>query len=409
MERIILHCDCNSFYASVESALNPELKNVPMAVGGSEDARHGIILAKNELAKKYGVKTAETIWQAKRKCPELIIVPPHHKLYEEYSKRVNAIYKEYTDLVEPFGIDESWLDVTKSQALFGDGKTIADTIRKRIKEEIGITVSVGVSFNKVFAKLGSDYKKPDATTIISRENFKEIVYPLPVTDLLFAGRKTALQLEKLNIKTIGDLANTDRDKISKILGKPGEMLVDYARGEDEAEVTSVNDEHELKSVGNGITFRHDLLGDEQIKQGIHILSESVATRMKKYGVKCQTLRVQVKGTDFKTVSKQKGFDIPTNLEKTIREESFELISELWDFKKPIRAITITGARLIYDDEGTQLSLIDSNETDEKRENLEDTIINLRKRFGFNSIKTADVLENDIVLSDTHVNTNKKED
>lgn len=407
MEKTILHCDCNSFFASVECTLYPELKNVPMAVGGSEDARHGIILAKNEHAKKFGVKTAETIWQAKRKCPELIVVPPHHNLYEEYSKKVNAIYKEYTDLVEPFGIDESWLDVTKSYALFGDGKTIADTIRKRVKEELGITVSVGVSFNKVFAKLGSDYKKPDATTVISKENFREIVYPLSVDALLFAGRKTAVQLEKMNIRTIGDLACADKDEISKILGKPGEMLVEYARGEDESEVASVNDEHELKSVGNGITFRHDLVGEDEIKQGIHILSESVAGRMKRYGVKCQTLRVQVKGKDFKTVSKQKSLDTPTNLEKTIREESFELISELWNFKKPIRAITITGAKLLYDCEGVQLSFVDENKESEKRDTLEDTIINLRKKYGFNSVKTADILENDIILSDTHVNTDKK--
>lgn len=406
MERTILHCDCNSFFASVECTLNPELKNVPMAVGGSEDARHGIILAKNELAKKYGVKTAETIWQAKRKCPELVIVPPHHDLYEEYSKKVNAIYREYTDLVEPFGIDESWLDVTKSRTLFGDGKNIADILRKRIKEELGITISVGVSFNKVFAKLGSDYKKPDATTVISKDNFEKIVYPLPVTDLLFAGKKTAIQLEKLGIKTIGDLARSDKEQIFAILGKSGEMLVEYARGEDDSEVTSVNDEHELKSVGNGITFRHDLVGEDEIKQGIHILSESVAVRMKKYGVKCQTLRVQIKDAKFKTVSKQKVLDSATNLEKVIREESFVLISELWDFKNPIRSITITGTKLINEHESMQISFLDEEEN-EKRDSLEETIINLREKYGFNSVKTADILENDIILSDTHVNTDKK--
>ena len=379
MERTILHCDCNSFFASVECTLYPELKNVPMAVGGSEDARHGIILAKNEHAKKFGVKTAETIWQAKRKCPELVVVPPHHDLYEEYSEKVNAIYREYTDLVEPFGIDESWLDVTKSHALFGDGKTIADTIRKKVREELGITISVGVSFNKVFAKLGSDYKKPDATTVISRENFKEIVYPLPVADLLFAGRKTAVHLEKMNIRTIGDLARADKNMISKKLGKAGEMLVEYARGEDDSEVASVNEEHELKSVGNGITFRHDLVGEIEAKQGIHILSESVASRMKRYGVKCQTLRVQIKSADFKTISKQKTLDVPTNLEKNIREEAFILVSELWDFKNPIRAITITGAKLIYEEEGKQLSLIEESVETEKRDILEETIISLRNK------------------------------
>ena len=402
MDRTILHCDCNGFYASCECAQNPKLKSVPMAVGGSVDARHGIILAKNELAKKYNVKTAETIWQAKRKCPELVIVPPRHELYEQYSKRVNDIYKEYTDMVEPFGIDESWLDVTGSCALFGDGKTIADTLRKRIKEELGITISVGVSFNKVFAKLGSDYKKPDATTVITRENFKEIVFPLPVCDMLYVGKKTAMQLEKLNIKTIGDLANASKETIVKILGKNGEMLYDYARGEDESPVKVVTDEKELKSVGNGITFRHDLLGEEQIKQGIHLLSESVAARMKRYNVKCNIVRIQIKGPDFKTVSRQRGLDAPTNLEKNLRDTSYELLCEVWDLKKPIRALTITGANLVYDSNGIQMSFFDSEPCNEKRKNLEKTIIDLRKKYGFNSVKTADVLDSEIVVTDTHI-------
>ena len=188
MDRTILHCDCNGFYASVECYFHPELKKVPMAVCGDPESRHGIILAKNELAKGYGVITAETVWQAKRKCPSLVLVPPRRKDYVAFSRRINAIYQEYTDLVEPFGIDESWLDVTASRRLFGDGKTIADTLRRRIREEVGVTISVGVSFNKVFAKLGSDYQKPDATTIIDRENFRQIVWPLPVEALLFVGK-----------------------------------------------------------------------------------------------------------------------------------------------------------------------------------------------------------------------------
>lgn len=409
MDRTILHCDCNGFYASVECALNPELKNVPMAVGGSAEERHGIILAKNELAKKYNIKTAETLWQAKRKCPELVIVPPHHDLYEEYSKRVNDIYKEYTDLVEPFGIDESWLDVTASRALFGDGETIANILRERIKKEIGITISVGVSFNKVFAKLGSDYKKPDATTLITRENFKEIVYPLPVTDMLYAGRKTAVHLQKLGIKTIGDLANTDKEVLRKTLGKNGEMLSEYARGEDTDPVKSVTDDTEIKSVGNGLTFKQDLLGEEQIKKGIHIITESVATRMKRYGVKCNTLRIQIKGTDFKTISRQRGLDAPTNLEKTIRDVAYELLCEVWDLKKPVRALSIAGANLIHDNSGTQISLLDEDVSDEKRENLEETIRSLRKRYGFNSVKTADVMDREVDVSETHIRSQRRKD
>ncbi len=409
MDRTILHCDCNGFYASVECAISPELKNVPMAVGGSAEDRHGIILAKNELAKKYNIKTAETLWQARRKCPELVIVPPHHDLYEQYSKRVNDIYKEYTDLVEPFGIDESWLDVTNSRALFGNGETIANILRERIKKEIGITISVGVSFNKVFAKLGSDYKKPDATTVITRENFKEIVYPLPVTDMLYAGRKTAVQLEKLGIKTIGDLADTDRDILRKALGKNGEQLSEFARGEDTDPVKSVTDETEMKSIGNGLTFKQDLVGKEQIKRGIHIITESVATRMKRYGVKCKTLRVQIKGTDFKTVSRQRGLDTPTNLEKTIRDVAYELLCDVWDIKKPVRALSIAGANLIHDNSGSQISLFEEDINDEKRENLEETIRSLRRRYGFNSVKTADVMDREVDVSETHIRSQRRKD
>lgn len=401
MERTILHCDCNGFYASCECALNPQLNNVPMAVGGNEENRHGIILAKNELAKKYNIKTAETIWQAKKKCPDLVIVPPHHDLYEEYSKKVNDIYKEYTDLVEPFGIDESWLDVTGSYELFGDGKTIADILRKRVKEELGITISVGVSFNKVFAKLGSDYKKPDATTVITKNNFKEIVYHLPVDNLLFVGRKTVVQLEKLNIKTIGDLASADRELIQKLLGKNGEMLITYARGEDESPVKVYDEDKDLKSIGNGITFRHDLVGEEQIKQGIHMLSESVSSRMKRHKVKCTTIRIQIKGTDFKTVSRQRAIDTPTNLEKALRDVSYELLCEIWDVNKPIRALTITGANLVSDSTGEQITLFEE-ETFEKRENLENTIKDLRKKYGFNAVKTADILENDLIITENHI-------
>ncbi len=401
MDRTILHCDCNGFYASCECAISPELKDVPMAVGGDVEARHGIILAKNELAKKYNVKTAETIWEAKKKCPKLVVVAPHHDLYEEYSKKVNSIYREYTDLVEPFGIDESWLDVTGSRALFGDGRQIADKLRYRIKEELGITISVGVSFNKVFAKLGSDYKKPDATTVITRENFKDIVYPLPVSELLFAGKKTAMQLKKLNIITIGDLASCDSEKVLKLLGKNGEMLISYARGEDESPVKKFENDKELKSAGNGITFRSDLYGEEQIKQGIHLLSESVAMKMKRQNVKCTTIRIQIKGADFKTVSRQRAIDVPTNLEKVLRDVSYELLCEVWDMTKPIRAITITGANLVSDTAGVQMNFFDE-ESDEKRENLEETIKNLRKKYGFNSVKTADILENDISLSESHI-------
>ena len=251
-ERVVLHCDCNSFFASVETALHPEYAGVPMAVCGSTEDRHGIVLAKNELAKKYGIKTAETVYSAKKKCPELVIASPHYDKYSEYSAMVNAIYAKYTDMIEPFGIDESWLDVTASQKLFGTGEEIAELIRREVKETIGITVSIGVSFNKVFAKLGSDYKKPDAITVINHKNFRDIVFPLPVGDLLFIGKKTEIALASMGIKTIGDLAAASPELLRMRLGKAGEMIYHYARGEDESPVSVVREA--AKSVGNGFTF-----------------------------------------------------------------------------------------------------------------------------------------------------------
>ena len=233
MERIILHCDLNCFFASVELLSHPDLRHLPVAVCGDPSSRHGIILAKNEPAKRCGVQTAETIWQAKKKCPSLVLLPPHHDRYRVYSKQVNAIYEQYTDLVEPFGIDESWLDVTGSLHLFGgDAAALADTLRHRVREELGLTLSVGVSFNKVFAKLGSDYKKPDATTVISRENWKEIVWPLPVGDLLFVGGAARKLLAQYGVKTIGDLAACPTDMLESLMGKLGTQLHEYACGLD---------------------------------------------------------------------------------------------------------------------------------------------------------------------------------
>lgn len=229
MDRVILHCDLNSFYASVELLNRPELRRLPVAVCGDPASRHGIILAKNDPAKRFGVQTAETIWQARKKCPELILLPPHHRLYREYSRRVNAVYDEYTDLVEPFGIDESWLDVTNTLHLFGmEAPALADALRRRVRKELGLTLSVGVSFNKVFAKLGSDYKKPDATTVISRENWRELVWPLPAGDMLYVGRAAGRLLGQYGVGTIGELAACRRETLEELMGKLGGQLHDLS-------------------------------------------------------------------------------------------------------------------------------------------------------------------------------------
>ncbi len=383
MDRTILHCDLNGFYASVECVLNPELRNVPMAVGGDEESRHGIILAKNELAKKFNIQTAETIWQAKKKCPNLVVVPPHHDLYHQYSKQVKDIYKRYTDYVESFGLDEAWLDVTGSKRLFGDGVKIANDLRRIVKEETGLTISVGVSFCKVFAKLGSDYKKPDATTVFSKENWKQFVFPLSVRELLYVGRSTANELEKLGIKTIGDLASFDENTLISHLGKSGSMLYRYANGLDRERVKSIYEKEEVKSVGNGMTFRHDLLGEEEVRGGIYALSDSIAARMRRKKLKCTTVQVVIKDPQFKTISRQQKLDAPTYTSRDIRETAMEIVRKSWNFNLPIRMMSVTGTNLVGEDAVyEQVSLFEENrEHDKKVEQFEKTVDSLKSRFG----------------------------
>ena len=382
MDRTVLHCDCNGFFASVECLLNPQLKNVPMAVGGNSETRHGIILAKNELAKKYNILTAEPIGRAKNKCPELVIIPPHHKIYQKYSDMVNEIYLEYTDLAEKFGIDETWLDVTGSTSLFGEGKVIADSIRERIKKEIGLTISVGVSFNKIFAKLGSDYKKPDATTVILRDNFKEIVYPLPVDALLFVGHKTVSVMKKLYINTIGDLAAADPVMLKNKLGKLGEMLWIYARGADSEPVKSAYEKEEIKSVGKGMTFPIDLENEEDIRREIYILSDNIAARLRKHNKKCTTVQVHVKNPDFKVISKQKPLDSPTFVTNVIADCAYEIFTELRKNMPILRALTVTAVNLVEKSLGGQLSLTDNFDCSSNyKETLENTVDKLRIAYG----------------------------
>lgn len=395
MDRIILHSDCNNFFASCECAKKPEYKNVPLAVSGDRESRHGIILAKNEIAKSYGVKTAEPIWQAKRKCPNLVTVPPHHEIYQEYSEKINRIYLDYTDQVERFSVDESWLDVTGSVKLFGDGKTIADTIRERVKRELGISVSVGVSFNKIFAKLGSDYKKPDATTVISRENFKDILYPMPVCNMIFAGRKTCDELLKCNIKTIGDLALADVEFLEKKLGKQAGMLIKYAKGEDDDPVATYAEEREVKSIGKGMTFSRNLLGRDDIAKGVLPLAENIAHQMREKNIKCNTVSVHIKDTDLKTISRQKTLDTPTYLSRDIYNVAMKLLEENWNPLEPIRMITVTGSNFTPAEYGGQVNLFDMDFRDEKREKLELAIDKLRDKYGRDSVTSASIINNDI--------------
>jgi len=340
MERVILHCDCNSYFASVECIERPELRNVPMAVCGNPESRHGIILAKNELAKKFGIQTAETVWQAKKKCPSLTLVAPNHDRYQYYCRLINRIYGEYTDQVEAFSIDESWLDVTGSRNLFGDGKQIADALRRRIREELGLTISVGVSFNKVFAKLGSDYKKPDATTVISRENYREILFPLPVRDMLFVGANAAAELSRKGIMTIGDLANTPPDRLHELLGRMGETLWAYANGLDDAPVHRAGEGDPVKSISNSITFHRNLTGEEDMRTGLLMLSDSVGARMRRQQVEAYTVQIQIKSPELKLISRQETLKTPTASTKEIYQTAMNIVARSWDLRRPVRMLTV---------------------------------------------------------------------
>lgn len=396
-DRIILHCDCNSFFASVETVLHPEYKNVPMAVCGSVEDRRGIVLAKNELAKKFNIQTAETVFSAKKKCPHLVIAEPHHNLYLKFSQRVNDIYKRYTDMIEPFGIDESWLDVTGSTKLFGDGLEIAKKISDDVKREIGITVSVGVSFNKVFAKLGSDYKKPDAITVINRDNFKKIVYPLPVASLLFVGKKTETQLLKMGIRTIGELAESSADILQERLGKSGLLLSKYAKGEDDSPVCAASPE-DTKSVSNGITFRHNLTSREEYKVGIDYLSEEIGTRLREKGLKCSTVQLTIKDEYLRTIQRQAPQIPPSDIGGEISETAFAILKKEWKNGAPIRMLTVGATNLLHSNEASvQLSIFDNN-TDsnrDKRKNSEKTVDKIRQKYGNDAIIKGAILDTDI--------------
>ena len=388
-DRVILHCDLNCFFASVELLRYPALRDVPVAVCGDPESRHGIVLAKNEAAKQLGVKTAETIWQARQKAPHLITLPPHHGLYREYSRKVNAIYGQYTDLVEPFGIDESWLDITNSMHLFGgDGKAIADQLRERLREELGLTISVGGSFNKIFAKLGSDYKKPDATTVIDRGNWQAIVWPLPVGDLLGVGRSTQKLLRQYGVETIGQLAAFPRQTLETLLGKHGTQLHDYANGLENSPVRPQHEAEPVKSVGNGTTFPQNLTRWEEVRSGLAVLSDSVAGRLRRQGLYCGGVALTIRNAQFRQFSRQVRLDTPTHLQKDIYQTALALARQSWHAPDPIRALTVTALYLTDSaDSFQQLDLLDgaAAQREEKQERLEQAMDAIRGKYGKGAI------------------------
>lgn len=392
MDRVIFHCDLNAFYASVELLSYPELREKPVAVCGDPAARHGIILAKNEAAKAQGVKTAETIWQARRKCPALLLLPAHHDKYRYYSRLAGEIYRRYTDLVEPFGIDESWLDVTGTLGLFGgDPAALADRLREEMKRELGLTISVGVSFNKVFAKLGSDYKKPDATTWITRENFQQLVWPLPVGDLLYVGRAAAETMKKFGVRTIGDLARFDRESLFRLLGRHGAQLHDYANGLDRAPVAPAGQYTPPKSVGSGNTFARNLTGREEFQAGVGMLAGQVAARLRRHGMKCTGVALQIRDPDFRDLSRQKRLKVPTCLGREIARAAMELAEGCWTMERPVRALTVTAIALIPEEEAAAQQTLFPSGGEEKRARLERlarTTDAIRAKYGQGAIGMA---------------------
>ena len=389
-DRCILHIDMNNFFATVECRGREDLIGKPVAVGGDAEARHGIILAKNYEAKAYGIRTGESILEARRKCPKLVILPPHYDEYVKISRAARAIYSDYTDLIESFGIDECWIDVTDSEYLFGGGERIADEIRGRIKRELGVTVSVGVSFNKIFAKLGSDLKKPDATTVILRNDFRNTVWRLAVEELLFVGRSTKKRLNTLGIFTIGDLANADTDMISRFMGKNGIMIQNFALGRDNSPVLRNEAFYPIKSVGNSTTTPRDVKTLREAEIVFAVLCESVAVRLRAEGKKCRTVRISVRSSDLSWFSKQCRVEA-TFSEREIYRAAVELYREGFS-GGAVRSLGVCGADLCPERD-EQISIFDGETVGRARlEVLERTADTIRSRFGKYAIRRGLMLE-----------------
>ncbi len=388
MERHILHVDCNKFYASVECCLQPELRNKPVVVGGHEEARHGIVLTKNEIASHYGISTGETLWSARRKCPDLVIVPPHFPLYAKFSRMVRNILLEYTPLVEPFGLDESWMDVTDHPH---DPIDIAQEIRTRIKEELGITVSIGVSFNKTFAKLGSDYKKPDAVTVFSRENYRQLVWPLPVSELLYVGQSTKAKLSERFLYTIGDIANSDPSLLASLLGKWGPALHAIANGQDSQPIVPCEESADAQSVSNGMTTPRDLTDNRDVQRVIAVLAESVGRRLREQHLCGKTVELHLRDNRLVTHTYHTTLDHHIQSTGDVLQEAYALFCSVYHWKHPLRSITVGICGLEEDNAPCQLDMIESDGRD-KRERLDRAVDGLRERFGDTCIRRAILLE-----------------
>lgn len=391
VSRIVLHSDANSFYASCELLFHPELAGKPVAVGGDPEARHGIVLAKNELAKACGVKTAEVLWQARRKCPGLVVLSPHYELYLRYSMKLRKIYSDYTDRIEAFGLDENWLDISERGLTVERGREIAEQIRIRAKETLGITVSIGVSFNKVFAKLGSDYKKPDAVTMISERNFRELVWPLPTSELLYVGSATAHKLGEIGVRTIGQLAALPESVAQGRLGKNGLMLKAFAMGRDDAEVLPTGAEGVVKSVGNSTTTPHDIETFEDAKRIYYLLVESVAARLREQGFRTRCVSISARTADLQVAGCQRALKQTTNLTSELARASVQLFEEHFMGRLPLRSVGVCCSDLTPEDAPTQIDMFGVDARRERLHALDVAVDGLRQRFGHQALQRGIVL------------------
>ena len=398
--RHILHCDMNCFYASVEMQRHPELRDTPLAVCGSQEERHGIVLTANYIAKPYGVKTGMAIWQAKQRCPQLVTLPPDMDEYIRISRYAREIYEDYTDQVEPFGLDENWLDVTGSVGLYGSPMTIAREISRRIKSELGITASIGVANNKITAKLGSDYKKPDAITRIEADNYKEIAYPLPVEDLLYVGPATSRKLRAIGIRTIGRLAECPVDVLVRRLGKMGAVLHTFANGRDVSPVQRSDHIPNIKSVGNSATTPRDLETEADVKLMLYLLAESVCARMRELVSRCTVVEIYVRDTQLNSIVRQRKLQAPSCSSQELAETGLDIFRRNYRWDRPVRSIGLRGAGLVEAQGTVQLSLYTEDQKRDKWERIDTAVDHLRQRYGYMSVRRA-LMDSDPLLG--HIN------
>ena len=395
MSRSILHCDMNNFYASVECMLDPALRKYPVAVCGSVEERHGIVLAKNYAAKAFDVKTGDAVWQAKQKCRNLVVVPPHFEEYIKYSKLARSVYSRYTDQVEPYGMDECWLDVSGTENIFGSPEKVANDIRETIKFELGLTISVGVSFNKIFAKLGSDMKKPDAVTEITPENYRETVWKLPAADLLYVGAATKKQLQRLGIKTIGDLANADEALLKNKLGKRGAVLRAFANGADDSPVLNVAEERNIRSVGNSLTACRDFETPEDVKAVLALLSDAVCSRLREAGARGGGVFISARSSALIVYRKQGKLPRETSHAPDVAKKSFELFAAVYPWQESVRSVGVGVYDLKFGETQTDFFGLIDGETcgaAEKKKRLDAAVDKLREKYGNAVIRQAIVLK-----------------